>query len=95
MPRPTATQRGYDGAWAKAKAGFLAKHPFCAKCAAHGRVTKAEAVDHIVAHKGNMRIFWDKANWQPLCGPHHNAWKQKVERTGRPIGCDAEGWPAG
>ena len=93
--RPTAAQRGYDGAWGKAKASFLAKHPFCVKCAEHGRVTKAEAVDHITPHKGDTRIFWDRSNWQPLCAVHHNSWKQRVEKTGRPIGCDAEGWPTG
>jgi 5-methylcytosine-specific restriction protein A len=23
-------------------------------------------VDHIRAHKGNMLLFWDKTNWQPM-----------------------------
>lgn len=26
-------------------------------------------VDHVVAHKGDMRLFWDRSNWQPLCLP--------------------------
>ena len=24
-------------------------------------------VDHKVAHKGDMKLFWDRANWQPMC----------------------------
>jgi len=26
-------------------------------------------VDHKVAHKGDMKLFWDTANWQPSCQP--------------------------
>ncbi len=25
----------------------------------------ANMVDHIVAHKRDMRLFWDRNNWQP------------------------------
>ena len=27
----------------------------------------AEMVDHRAAPKGDMRLFWDTANWQPAC----------------------------
>ena len=23
-------------------------------------------VDHRIAHKGDRRLFWDRANWQPM-----------------------------
>lgn len=23
-------------------------------------------VDHRKAHKGDMRLFWDRSNWQPM-----------------------------
>jgi 5-methylcytosine-specific restriction protein A len=23
-------------------------------------------VDHKVAHKGDMKLFWDRTNWQPM-----------------------------
>lgn len=29
----------------------------------------ATDVDHIVPHKGNHELFWDRDNWQALC--HH------------------------
>ena len=28
--------------------------------------------DHIVPHRGDMRLFWDESNWQPLCKRHHD-----------------------
>jgi 5-methylcytosine-specific restriction protein A len=42
--------------------------------------------DHIVAHKGDMRLFWDPKNWQSLCGPC-NSRKAALEEGGfgRPI----------
>jgi 5-methylcytosine-specific restriction endonuclease McrA len=27
----------------------------------------AKCVDHIQAHKGDMKLFWDPNNWQSLC----------------------------
>ncbi|MCA0996301.1 HNH endonuclease signature motif containing protein [Alloyangia pacifica] len=39
----------------------------------------ATVVDHIIAHRGDMTLFWDKANWQPLCKSCHNREKQRQE----------------
>ena len=48
---------------------FLREHPLCADPFGdhEGRATLAECVDHIIAHKGDMQLFWDENNWQPLC----------------------------
>lgn len=35
----------------------------------HGILT---VVDHIVPHRGDQKLFWDRGNWQPLCEHHHN-----------------------
>lgn len=75
--RGTAAQRGYDGKWQQARKGFLAKHPLCAECLKNGIYTPATVVDHIVPHRGNKALFWDKNNWQSLCQYHHN---QKTAR---------------
>lgn len=32
----------------------------------------ATVVDHIVPHRGDQKLFWDRSNWQPLCEHHHN-----------------------
>ena len=65
--RQTAHQRGYDHHWQRAARAFLAQHPICVTC--H---RLAEAVDHITPHKGDRSLFWDMANWQPLCQRCHN-----------------------
>jgi 5-methylcytosine-specific restriction protein A len=81
-PRPTARLRGYSTAWEKARAGFLAKHPFC-ECPEHqGRPVGipgqpsgllATTVDHIIPHKGDKALFWNRANWQAMAKPCHDA----------------------
>lgn len=73
--RPTASQRGYDRNWAKERAIYLKFNPTCRRCNA-----PATVVDHIMPHKGNMALFWNKANWQPLCSHCHNSFKQSQER---------------
>jgi len=73
--RPNSSQRGYNGTWDKAKAAFLKRHPRCVMC---GR--PADTVDHITPHRGDMTIFWDKANWQSLCAQDHNSAKQRIEK---------------
>jgi len=38
----------------------------------HGeRAVAATDVDHIVPHCGDMALFWDVLNWQPLCEACH------------------------
>lgn len=73
----TSTQRGYSYAWQKAREGFLSKHPLCAMCEEEGRVYPASVVDHKIAHRGDVKIFWDSSQWQSLCKPHHDSHAQK------------------
>jgi 5-methylcytosine-specific restriction enzyme A len=62
--RPGARQRGYDGKWERETAEYLAR-PENRRCACGcGRI--ADMVDHRIAHKGDRRLFWDRANWQPM-----------------------------
>lgn len=92
--RPSARQRGYTHLWDKAAAAFKHQHPLCAMCEQRGRITPAFAVDHIIPHRGDMTLFWDRSNWQSLCREHHNSDKQRVERGGmvrQEIAAD--GWP--
>jgi 5-methylcytosine-specific restriction endonuclease McrA len=37
-------------------------------------------VDHIIPHRGDDRLFWDRSNWQALCAHHHNSNKQRLDR---------------
>ncbi|RWN29346.1 MAG: HNH endonuclease [Mesorhizobium sp.] len=61
--RGSASERGYDGKWARESKAWLAAlgSPLCA-C---GCGRPADMVDHKVAPKGNMKLFWDRTNWQP------------------------------
>ena len=70
--RGTATQRGYDSRWVKARKAFLARNPLCAYCEKAGRLVPATVVDHIIPHRGDKALFWDVSNWQPLCKMCHD-----------------------
>ena len=78
--RPPARERGYDHEWRKARIAFLADHPHCAM---PGCTEPATTVDHIIPHRGDRALFWNRANWQPLCAHHHNSTKQRAERKRR------------
>ena len=78
----SSTARGYGYRWQQARLHYLAEHPLCAMCAADGKVVPATVVDHIKPHGGNDALFWDSANWQPLCKHCHDSRKQKQERQG-------------
>lgn len=68
----SAAGRGYGGQWRKARQQFLQRHPLCVECQKEGRYVKATVVDHIVPHRGDQGLFWDRSNWQPLCKHHHD-----------------------
>ena len=78
--RPSAARRGYGPRWRRARAAYLARHPLCAACRAHGSLVLATIVDHVVPHRGDQKLFWDERNWQGLCKLCHDA---KTAREGR------------
>ncbi|MCA1286258.1 HNH endonuclease [Salipiger bermudensis] len=79
--RPSAAQRGYDHVWRRARLEFLASNPHCALCGA-----SATIVDHVKAHRGDMELFWEWSNWQPLCKRCHDQAKQRLEWNQLPGG---------
>lgn len=70
--RGSAAKRGYGPRWRKAREGWLAQHPLCAECEKRDRIRPATDVDHIIPHKGDMALFWDRSNWQSLCHACHS-----------------------
>ena len=96
--RKTTAERGYGSRWQKARKTFLLSHPICADHEKRGMVMPATVVDHIVPHKGDMSLFWDHGNWQPLCAACHNL-KTAVQDGGgghgkaMMPGCDVNGVP--
>ena len=70
--RASASVRGYDSRWEKARRRFLKAHPLCVRCMEQERLVKASVVDHIVPHRGDAKLFWDESNWQALCKSCHD-----------------------
>lgn len=83
--RPSSRKRGYSSRWDKASRNFLHFNPLCAKCDSVGITTAAKEVDHIKPHKGDMELFWNADNWQPLCKSCHSK-KTRRESRGRRAG---------
>jgi len=71
--RGTASQRGYNYKWQMYSKGFLKRNPSCVECNREGKMKAATVVDHIIPHKGDMKLFWDVKNHQPLCKRHHDS----------------------
>lgn len=87
-------ERGYGSRWQKARHYFLLKHPLCVYCEKQGRVTAATVVDHIKPHKGDMELFWDSDNWQPLCKTCHDSIKAREEARGEALVVfEVDGYP--
>lgn len=66
--RASSNERGYGYKWQKVSKAFLAKHPICEcdTCKASGVLLPSQVVDHIIPHRGDMNLFWDRNNWQAM-----------------------------
>ena len=94
MSSKPGERRLYDSRrWRKAREQYLKGNPLCVDCLAFGKVTPASVVDHVIPHRGDERLFWDRANWAALCAPCHSAHKQREEKGGGTMGCDQDGVP--
>lgn len=72
VPRESAAKRGYNFKWRSESKKYLSEHPWCAQCAKKNIRMAAVLVDHKTPHKGDQRLFWNKANWQGLCWSCHS-----------------------
>jgi 5-methylcytosine-specific restriction endonuclease McrA len=68
----TTAERGYGGKWQRYRLKFLEANVLCVMCQKLGKVTAATVVDHIVDHRGDQRLFWQRENHQALCKPCHS-----------------------
>jgi len=75
--RGSAAERGYSTKWRAARLVFLRGYPLCKAHLERGEIVVATEVDHVVPHRGDPRLFWDRTNWQSLCKSCHSA------KTGR------------
>lgn len=74
--RRVFTQRGKSGKyhklyesalWRRTSKEFLKKYPVCFICGKPARIA-----DHIVPHRGNIELFYDESNLQPMCWSCHS-----------------------
>jgi 5-methylcytosine-specific restriction protein A len=76
----STTERGYGWAWQRLRERILERDcGLCQPCKAHGRLTVAHAVDHIVS-KANGGTDAER-NLQAICETCHKA-KTAAERAG-------------
>ena len=59
--------------WAALRQQLWRADPLCVECAKAGRIEPWTDLDHIVPHRGDLRLFWDVRNLQGLCASHHAA----------------------
>jgi len=83
----------YDYKWQKYSKLFLSKNPLCIYCLQFFRTSPAEVTDHIIPHKGNVELFWDTSNHQPLCRACHDGPKKLEEERGVLPGYNENGMP--
>lgn len=63
--------------WARLRALVLNEEPLCPECLEHGFVTPCTDVHHL--KKATEQNFFDRANLQALCAPHHSRHTQRGE----------------
>jgi 5-methylcytosine-specific restriction protein A len=68
-----ATNLYNNKVWRNTRADVLHLEPFCRTCALIGIDKVATEVDHITPHNGNMELFWNRENLQPLCIHCHSS----------------------
>lgn len=79
MARPSATERGYDRQWRKARSAYLAAHPQCERCGA-----PATEAHHLRPRRLGGSDDW--SNLAALCKRCHSATTFGAERSRWPDG---------
>ena len=63
--------------WAELRKRKQDEQPFCVECEKAGHLVVWTELDHIVPHRGDLKLFWQEDNLQGLCATHHSS------KTGR------------
>ena len=69
--KKTGRAKGYGKEWEAYRIRFLHHNPRCYSCGRHKSDIRVD-VDHVEAHKGNMKLFWKVDNLIPLCVECHS-----------------------
>ena len=69
----SSNAKGYTYRWQKEREAYLIRNPLCENCLnKHDVIRAATEVDHIIPHKGDMKLFWNTDNWNGLCKSCHS-----------------------
>lgn len=79
--------------WKDLRKAVLEAQPLCVYCLRNGFTREADVVDHIVPHKGDLDLFHDIENLQPLCHFHHDSVKAMEENGAVFTRFDEDGYP--
>ena len=91
--RDPAIQGLYNSTrWKHERKRFLDAHPLCEceECKANDRTTAATMVDHKIPHNGDIKLFWNKSNWQAMSLPCHNIKTKKEQHKCRNDACNLQ-----
>jgi 5-methylcytosine-specific restriction endonuclease McrA len=95
-PEAAAYRKLYKSArWQTLRRAQLTQHPLCRRClhSTPRKLTPATVVHHIREHKGDEVLFFDPANLESSCKPHHDGEAQSEERVGYSTEVGVDGWP--
>ena len=85
--RGSSNKRGYTYRWQQEREAYLIRYPLCVNCLnTYKEIRTATEVDHIIPHKGNMKLFWDVSNWQGLCKSCHSKKTAQEQRNKKNVG---------
>jgi 5-methylcytosine-specific restriction protein A len=70
--------------WRRLRMDVFLRDSFTCQCGCETLITnpRERIADHKVRHRGDRRLFFDPGNVQTLWKPHHDGWKQRLERAG-------------
>ena len=57
--------------WVGLRSHVMNEEPCCRQCLSEGLSVAGTQTDHIVPHRGDPSLFWNRANLQRLCDVHH------------------------
>lgn len=72
---------------------MLTESPLCERCLIGDIVEPATVVHHRRPHRGDLVLFFDPENLEPICKPHHDSHGQLEDHGKTVILFDGAGWP--
>jgi 5-methylcytosine-specific restriction protein A len=71
--------------WAALRQRVFERDCYTCQCGCETVIAKPSEriADHVEPHHGDPELFWDEDNVQTLWKPHHDGWKQRLERAAR------------